>query len=109
MPNDFMLVTGANGEIGHGLLASLCEEHAERIIALDLKPLDPSLKSMCHTFYQGDILDAALLKEIGGVQHRDHPPSGIHSIVPRRTPSRDCPPGERGRNSEPAAFRHRAG
>ena len=65
MPNDFILVTGANGEIGQGLLASLSEENAERIIALDLKPLDPSLKSLCHTFYQGDILDVSLLKEIG--------------------------------------------
>ncbi len=66
MPNDFILVTGANGEIGHGLVGSLCDEHAERVIALDLKPLDPSLESLCHTFFQGDILDTELLKRIGG-------------------------------------------
>jgi nucleoside-diphosphate-sugar epimerase len=55
-------ITGANGEIGHGLVSYLSERPNVQIVALDLKPLDASLKECCHEFIQGDILDVDLLK-----------------------------------------------
>ena len=58
------LVTGANGEIGHGLLKELRENNSCRIVALDLKPLDSTLQDFCDRFIQGDILDNMLLGRI---------------------------------------------
>ncbi|MCJ7512996.1 MAG: NAD-dependent epimerase/dehydratase family protein [Anaerolineales bacterium] len=55
-----ILITGANGEIGHGLIHQLCERNAGRILATDIQPLDTSLASACHEFLQGDINDPAL-------------------------------------------------
>jgi nucleoside-diphosphate-sugar epimerase len=59
-----ILITGANGEIGHGLVSYLGQKTDVRIVALDLKPLDPSLEDHCHDFIQGDILDLELLKDL---------------------------------------------
>lgn len=64
MQDQYTLITGANGEIGHGLLHRLCEEGVERIVALDLKPLDPTLQSLCGEFVQGDVRDAELLDRL---------------------------------------------
>ncbi len=55
------LITGANGEIGHGLISKIGKENRATIVALDLKPLDESLLSFCDRFIQGDILDNMLL------------------------------------------------
>jgi len=66
MPKDeTILITGANGEIGHGLIHHLCAQRSPRIIATDIQPLDGSLKSECHTFLQGDITDPALVARLG--------------------------------------------
>ena len=59
-----ILITGANGEIGHGLIAHLCQQNAQRIVAVDLQPLDAALKADCHTFIQGDITDATLIAKL---------------------------------------------
>lgn len=64
MQTEVVLITGVNGEIGHGLTAHLGEAGGLPIVALDLKPLDPALEPHIHAFYQGDILDADLLEEI---------------------------------------------
>lgn len=64
MNQSTVLITGANGEIGHGLVSYLSEEADVRIVAYDLKPLDPSLERCCHEFVQGDILDLELLKDL---------------------------------------------
>ncbi len=61
MRNEVILITGANGEIGHGLIKSLAQRNGTQIVALDLKPLDDSLVSYCDRFIQGDILDSMLL------------------------------------------------
>ncbi len=58
------LITGANGEIGHGLIHYLAECGGVHIIALDLVPLEPEIKSMCHRTVVGDILDSALLENL---------------------------------------------
>ena len=43
MREDVVLITGANGEIGHGLINHLFTENI-KIVALDVAPLDKCLK-----------------------------------------------------------------
>lgn len=62
MQEDITLITGANGEIGHALMQM---SPADRILALDLNPLDPALAGYYLEFVQGDILDRPLLEKIG--------------------------------------------
>ena len=64
MREPVILVTGANGEIGHGLIERLAGERREKIIALDLLPLDPRLADLCHESLQGSILDDAILDRL---------------------------------------------
>jgi threonine 3-dehydrogenase len=59
-----VLITGAGGEIGHGLIARLAEHDAKRIVALDVAPLDPALAPMVHREITGSILDTNLLDSI---------------------------------------------
>jgi len=61
MREKVILITGANGEIGHGLISKIGEEKRATIVALDLKPLDKCLLPFCGRFIQGDILDNMLL------------------------------------------------
>jgi nucleoside-diphosphate-sugar epimerase len=61
MRKEVVLITGANGEIGHGLITFLGEQGQVNIIALDVQPLDEDLKPYCMRFIQGDILDQMLL------------------------------------------------
>lgn len=61
MRKEVVLITGANGEIGHGLITFLGERGDCDIIALDVQPLDESLVPYCTRFIQGDILDNMLL------------------------------------------------
>ena len=41
MRKPVVLITGANGEIGHGLIDRLAEQSERAIVTLDLSPLDP--------------------------------------------------------------------
>ena len=61
MRKEVVLITGANGEIGHGLITHLGQKNDVNIIALDVQPLDENLKPYCYRFIQGDILDQMLL------------------------------------------------
>src|SRR6266852_1034723 len=61
MRKEVALVTGANGEVGHGLISHLGRAGQTRVVAIDLQPLDDSLKPYCDRFIQGDILDGMLL------------------------------------------------
>jgi threonine 3-dehydrogenase len=56
-----VLVTGANGEIGHGLIERLSEKGLEDILALDIHELDAKLRPRCAHAIVGDILDQNLL------------------------------------------------
>lgn len=64
MRNEVILITGANGEIGHGLINALNLMGNQHIVAIDLKPLDNCLIGCCERFIQGDILDKTLLGRI---------------------------------------------
>jgi threonine 3-dehydrogenase len=61
MRKEVVLITGANGEIGHGLTEYLGKRDDIQIVALDIDELDESLRPYCHRFVQGDILDNMLL------------------------------------------------
>ncbi len=59
-----VLVTGASGEMGHGLINFLADEGKYDIIATDFTPLDRNLNAKCSAFYQGNILDNNLIGQI---------------------------------------------
>ncbi|MFN3684160.1 MAG: NAD-dependent epimerase/dehydratase family protein [Fimbriimonadaceae bacterium] len=59
-----VLITGANGEIGHGLLQALAQQGGHRVVALDLHAPDDGVRSLCHRFVVGDILDVPLLRAL---------------------------------------------
>lgn len=61
MRKDVALISGANGEIGHGLITYLAEKNDCCVIALDVQPLDEKLTACVERFIQGDILDNMLL------------------------------------------------
>lgn len=63
MMNKIALITGAGGEIGHGLIKRLPELNYE-IIALDKAPLDEKLKAKVKEVIVGDILDKELIEKI---------------------------------------------
>jgi nucleoside-diphosphate-sugar epimerase len=58
------LITGASGEIGHGLIEQLTADGTTSIITIDLQPLDPALASKVEQEYQGSILETHLLERI---------------------------------------------
>ncbi len=60
MNEEFILITGANGEMGHSLIQHFYEYTEHRVVALDIHPLDPQLLPLCEKFIQGDILDSLL-------------------------------------------------
>jgi nucleoside-diphosphate-sugar epimerase len=59
-----VLITGASGEIGHGLVDSLSRDGQRPIITLDLKPLEASLAGLVQQQYTGSVLDGNLLERI---------------------------------------------
>lgn len=64
MRKKVILITGANGEVGHGLIARLTERGEHDILALDLRPLDEALRPLVHVHIAGDILDSDLLERL---------------------------------------------
>lgn len=61
MRKEVILITGANGEMGHGLITQLGQSTDAQIIAIDVQPLDPEIAQYCTRAIQGDILDSLLL------------------------------------------------
>jgi len=60
-----ILITGANGEVGHGLIQQLARQPGQLpIVALDVKKLDHALRSHVHRIVVGDILDMKLLETL---------------------------------------------
>jgi nucleoside-diphosphate-sugar epimerase len=58
-----VLVTGANGEIGHGLLTRLAGE-GRSTVTLDVSPLEPALARLVRREFTGSVTDRALLERI---------------------------------------------
>jgi threonine 3-dehydrogenase len=63
MRKPVVLITGAGGEIGHGLVARLSSAGAP-IITLDVAPLDPALTPLVAREFTGSITDPSLLERI---------------------------------------------
>ena len=63
MRKPVILITGAGGEIGHGLIHRLAES-GRPIVTLDLAPLEPALAHLVQREFLGSILDAGLLERI---------------------------------------------
>jgi threonine 3-dehydrogenase len=59
-----VLITGAGGEIGHGLIGSFAADGSRGIITLDVNRLEPGLARMVLREVQGSILDSNLLDRI---------------------------------------------
>ncbi|MGC8915421.1 MAG: NAD-dependent epimerase/dehydratase family protein [Thermoanaerobaculum sp.] len=64
MRKPVVLITGASGEIGHGLIERLSEEGAHTLVTLDVRELPLELKGRVHREFVGSILDRALLDRI---------------------------------------------
>ena len=59
-----VLITGAGGEIGHGLINRLAENDGRPIITVDVKPLEEELGRKVQREFAGSILDRSLLDRI---------------------------------------------
>jgi len=67
-----VLITGASGEIGHGLITRLAAEGATTIVTLDVRALEPALGKMVHREVLGSITDPAALDRILAEFDIDH-------------------------------------
>ena len=59
-----VLVTGASGEMAHGLIHRFAEGGTTDVLALDVRPLDPELARRCAFNVTGDIRDRHLLERL---------------------------------------------
>src|SRR5262245_5706481 len=59
-----VFITGAGGEIGHGLIAHLSKEGKQPVVTLDVNPLEPTLGKMVQREFTGSIEDRSLLERI---------------------------------------------
>lgn len=59
-----VLITGAGGEIGHGLITKLAADNSRSIVTLDLAKLDPRLAPLVQREFMGSILDKGILDRI---------------------------------------------
>lgn len=59
-----VLITGANGEIGHGLIKELLKDKQNKVVALDINPLDPELSELVFRAVKGDVLDDKLILKL---------------------------------------------
>lgn len=64
MRKPVVLITGANGEIGHGLIEHFAHQGKHDVLAIDLKPVAAELAAHCAATLIGDILDQNLLKRL---------------------------------------------
>lgn len=59
-----VLITGAGGEIGHGLISKLAADGSRSIVTLDLARLDTGLAPLVQRDFTGSILDKGILDRI---------------------------------------------
>jgi nucleoside-diphosphate-sugar epimerase len=61
----YILITGANGEVGHGLITKLTSsDNKRKIIAFDLNDLDKNLIKSVSVFIKGSVTDKDLIDKI---------------------------------------------
>src|SRR5262245_26359659 len=64
MRRPVVLITGAGGEIGHGLIERLAGQSARAIVTLDVARLDATIASKVEREITGSILERGLLERI---------------------------------------------
>ena len=64
MRKPVVLITGANGEIGHALVADLVQQRNQGVVSLDVNALDPHISRLVHREFTGSILDMNILERI---------------------------------------------
>ncbi len=64
MRKSVVLITGAGGEIGHGLISRLAQVGRESVVTLDLNPLEPAQAKMVLREFTGSITDTRLLDRL---------------------------------------------
>lgn len=64
MRKPVVLITGAGGEIGHGLMSHLSASGRQPVITLDVNPLEPALTRMVQREFTGSITDKSLLERV---------------------------------------------
>src|SRR5215475_8689783 len=65
MRTKVVLVTGANGEVGHGLIRQLAEmDSTPPIVVVDIRGIDEAMRPLVHDTKVGDILDMMLLEKL---------------------------------------------
>ena len=62
--NAATLITGASGEVGHGLLSAMHEAGCRDLVAVDLRGLGPDQQALCRETFVGDICEVALLQRL---------------------------------------------
>jgi len=89
MATKTVLITGASGEIGHGLIEKLADQADTRIVALDLNPMADAMAAKCHRTVVGDILDTALIESLSAAHDFDviHHLAALLSTKSERQPT----------------------
>jgi nucleoside-diphosphate-sugar epimerase len=64
MRKPVVLITGASGEIGHGLIERLAADGGRSIVTIDLVPLQGALARLVQREVTGSILDRAVLERV---------------------------------------------
>ena len=64
MRKPVVVITGAGGEIGHGLIDRLADHGTRRIVTLDIAPLDPAIARKVDREITGSITDKSLLERV---------------------------------------------
>ena len=59
-----VLITGAGGEIGHGLIEQLAKDGSRSIVTIDLAPLSPGLAKNVQREITGSIMDRTLIERL---------------------------------------------
>jgi nucleoside-diphosphate-sugar epimerase len=72
MRKPVVLITGASGEIGHGLITRLTGDGGRAVITLDVAPLEPALSRMVQREISGSILEKSLLERVLAEFEVDH-------------------------------------
>ena len=59
-----VFITGAGGEVGHGLITALSGQERADIVALDLRDLEQELKGQCASTYLADVCERDALDRL---------------------------------------------
>lgn len=62
--NAATLITGAGGEVGHGLISSLNSSGRTNLVGIDIREIDKKLRNLCRETFVADICDSTLVERL---------------------------------------------